>query len=151
MFIMIRRQPRSTQSRSSAASDVYKRQDQILSFDITDADSGVNWSTPVIVFNPADGITIGALDTTSEPGKAKWNITVDQNIASQRVVATITANDNVGNTGTLVRYLNVIPIPEIFVTDISVTDTDLGNPDPCLLYTSPSPRDRTRSRMPSSA
>ena len=28
----------------------------------------------------------------------------------------------------------------------------LGNTvDPCLLYTSPSPRDRTRSRMPSSA
>ena len=25
------------------------------------------------------------------------------------------------------------------------------NPYPCLLYTSPSPRDRTRSRMPSSA
>ena len=24
-------------------------------------------------------------------------------------------------------------------------------PNPCLLYTSPSPRDRTRSRMPSSA
>ena len=27
----------------------------------------------------------------------------------------------------------------------------LGNLGPCLLYTSPSPRDRTRSRMPSSA
>ena len=26
-----------------------------------------------------------------------------------------------------------------------------GEPPPCLLYTSPSPRDRTRSRMPSSA
>ena len=26
-----------------------------------------------------------------------------------------------------------------------------GNPKDCLLYTSPSPRDRTRSRMPSSA
>ena len=26
-----------------------------------------------------------------------------------------------------------------------------GCPLPCLLYTSPSPRDRTRSRMPSSA
>jgi Co/Zn/Cd efflux system component len=26
-----------------------------------------------------------------------------------------------------------------------------GHPTPCLLYTSPSPRDRTRSRMPSSA
>ena len=28
---------------------------------------------------------------------------------------------------------------------------DLINIDTCLLYTSPSPRDRTRSRMPSSA
>jgi len=27
----------------------------------------------------------------------------------------------------------------------------LGDYTPCLLYTSPSPRDRTRSRMPSSA
>ena len=29
--------------------------------------------------------------------------------------------------------------------------TSESNPDICLLYTSPSPRDRTRSRMPSSA
>ena len=28
---------------------------------------------------------------------------------------------------------------------------DSAKPAPCLLYTSPSPRDRTRSRMPSSA
>ena len=28
---------------------------------------------------------------------------------------------------------------------------DMGNIEDCLLYTSPSPRDRTRSRMPSSA
>ena len=28
---------------------------------------------------------------------------------------------------------------------------DLDHPNYCLLYTSPSPRDRTRSRMPSSA
>ena len=27
----------------------------------------------------------------------------------------------------------------------------IGNGNTCLLYTSPSPRDRTRSRMPSSA
>ena len=26
-----------------------------------------------------------------------------------------------------------------------------GRPDPCLLYTSPSPRDKRQSRMPSSA
>jgi len=30
-------------------------------------------------------------------------------------------------------------------------DDRTGDPDSCLLYTSPSPRDRTRSRMPSSA
>ena len=29
--------------------------------------------------------------------------------------------------------------------------TNVANPTSCLLYTSPSPRDRTRSRMPSSA
>ena len=28
---------------------------------------------------------------------------------------------------------------------------EIADPDHCLLYTSPSPRDRTRSRMPSSA
>ena len=31
--------------------------------------------------------------------------------------------------------------------DVAVNEEDI----PCLLYTSPSPRDRTRSRMPSSA
>ena len=31
------------------------------------------------------------------------------------------------------------------------THISLDSPVPCLLYTSPSPRDRTRSRMPSSA
>ena len=30
-------------------------------------------------------------------------------------------------------------------------EEDMLNEKPCLLYTSPSPRDRTRSRMPSSA
>ena len=30
-------------------------------------------------------------------------------------------------------------------------DADIYGPNTCLLYTSPSPRDRTRSRMPSSA
>ena len=32
-----------------------------------------------------------------------------------------------------------------------VMSNDLGLPDICLLYTSPSPRDRQKSRMPSSA
>ena len=58
---------------------------------------------------------------------------------------------------------------ESFTTTVKAIESNLGAPsvvihnavggswgsfleiDPCLLYTSPSPRDRTRSRMPSSA
>ena len=35
--------------------------------------------------------------------------------------------------------------------EFSISYRSVGFPFPCLLYTSPSPRDRTRSRMPSSA
>ena len=39
-----------------------------------------------------------------------------------------------------------------YLIDQAVADTkDSGLSGACLLYTSPSPRDRTRSRMPSSA
>ena len=38
-----------------------------------------------------------------------------------------------------------------FVTDIESDSLPPGLSEDCLLYTSPSPRDRTRSRMPSSA
>ena len=37
------------------------------------------------------------------------------------------------------------------LSDIGVDYVEGGWPGACLLYTSPSPRDRTRSRMPSSA
>jgi len=45
------------------------------------------------------------------------------------------------------RDLEVLDL-ELILADLEVTERRLGN---CLLYTSPSPRDRTRSRMPSSA
>ena len=78
---MIRRPPRSTLDRSSAASDVYKRQGGAIG-----SKKG----------NTAAGAIIGAAVG--------------------------------GAAGALIgRYMD------------------------CLLYTSPSPRDRTRSRMPSSA
>ena len=68
--------------------------------------------------------------------------------------------------------ITTIPLPEGEVIEVSGIDVLPGNkvaiasrrgdifvgenvfgedPEPCLLYTSPSPRDRTRSRMPSSA
>ena len=45
-------------------------------------------------------------------------------------------------------------LDELELTDIHLVGPDVGMallPLRCLLYTSPSPRDRTRSRMPSSA
>ena len=39
-----------------------------------------------------------------------------------------------------------------FVNEVEIFNATFGKPNNyCLLYTSPSPRDRTRSRMPSSA
>ena len=48
-----------------------------------------------------------------------------------------------GCGGTLIKHIE----QNLKVGIIDFTKGDLG----CLLYTSPSPRDRTRSRMPSSA
>ena len=102
-FLMIRRPPRSTQSRSSAASDVYKRQNQGI------PESQVlppkYWSNKV--FTPVKQ------ETHTLPGLDK---------------------------------LDLPPVPDSPDAPPSQEQTK-----PCLLYTSPSPRDRTRSRMPSSA
>ena len=78
---MIRRPPRSTLDRSSAASDVYKRQDLYQ-----------------------------------------------------------------GVRGLAVKILNRVERTDAYLEKL--LDNELKT---CLLYTSPSPRDRTRSRMPSSA
>ena len=36
-------------------------------------------------------------------------------------------------------------------SDVGLPEGQIGNSEVCLLYTSPSPRDRQKSRMPSSA
>ena len=43
------------------------------------------------------------------------------------------------------------PEYDIFKKDVGEWDVEITTFMTCLLYTSPSPRDRTRSRMPSSA
>ena len=40
---------------------------------------------------------------------------------------------------------------EVFPVPVEEIDPSLIDPETCLLYTSPSPRDRQKSRMPSSA
>ena len=60
--------------------------------------------------------------------------------------------------GLIHYYLPQRDIVEVVGTDVKRMDIGKGSPfwdrpdaGTCLLYTSPSPRDRTRSRMPSSA
>ena len=45
----------------------------------------------------------------------------------------------------------ITPIPCHHEQACGIAAEAYGRTHPCLLYTSPSPRDRTRSRMPSSA
>ena len=48
-------------------------------------------------------------------------------------------------------YFGVIERLNRLETNTTLLEKDLTQAESCLLYTSPSPRDRTRSRMPSSA
>ena len=50
-----------------------------------------------------------------------------------------------------IPYIKMEVFPAIEVDVINVSIVYPGASPSCLLYTSPSPRDRTRSRMPSSA
>ena len=94
-FLMIRRPPRSTLDRSSAASDVYKRQTINLGANANFKNDTVKIENYFV---------------------AEVCCRQDKNMASKKIG--LSPNEAV---------------------------------KPCLLYTSPSPRDRTRSRMPSSA
>ena len=71
--------------------------------------------------------------------------------ASHGDLGMITGKDVVlalSNSGSTPEILTIVPlIKRMGAKLIAMT----GKPESCLLYTSPSPRDRTRSRMPSSA
>ena len=70
-------------------------------------------------------------------------LVVDSGVAVRLfdVLALLVDDRDLGLDGEAARF-HVNPA-DVFAVDVD----DLG----CLLYTSPSPRDRTRSRMPSSA
>ena len=100
-FLIMRRPPRSTQSRSSAASDVYKRQPEHV-------------GEPTVT-------DIGVLDMICD-------------IAPQSSSLHLLPEP--------LQMLNALHARMRRVVRVTYS---------CLLYTSPSPRDRTRTRMPSSA
>ena len=99
-------------------------------------------------------LTSGPSLTGSTPGS---NATTLQATGVLTYTATYTISQAAAYTSSVKNRVTVTassPGQSNNVTDISDDgdDTD-GNTtdDSCLLYTSPSPRDRTRSRMPSSA
>ena len=111
-FLMIRRPPRSTLDRSSAASDVYKRQyyDNIGYADLSDFF--------YVWLRRSLRMAFPALFATLSVPKADELVATPYRHGSKEKAEAF--------------FLN-------------------GMTKACLLYTSPSPRDRTRSRMPSSA
>ena len=78
-------------------------------------------------------------------------------VLSRRAKVKSVANGDNELTPTVVDSPKTIPTESVPVEDINweyALESVAGDPDllrVCLLYTSPSPRDRTRSRMPSSA
>ena len=72
----------------------------------------------------------------------------DSGVHALGQVAHFDLNTNLSEND-LKKAINARLEKEIRISDVRIVDNDFHSS--CLLYTSPSPRDRTRSRMPSSA
>ena len=121
-------------------------------------------SGTVVSITTEQGSTVNANQTAP-------TIVTLADLSTVRINAQISEADVINVQAGMPVYFNIIgnpeqkfdatlkaiePAPEQ-ISETSSTDTAiyyigyLEVPNPCLLYTSPSPRDRTRSRMPSSA
>ena len=67
------------------------------------------------------------------------------------VIGSLFALSHIGMIGMLAKKDSKFPQINVPVGDYTSYNVMAGKDGYCLLYTSPSPRDRTRSRMPSSA
>ena len=130
---MIRRPPRSTLDRSSAASDVYKRQEDAIPYIIAEIPTNPRVEVP----------DMEALRTVLSKKRktASGFFAVDPVFILDQ---TFCPNVHFLGDGDLLSTVRTIAY-------VSGSKFPSGGLCTCLLYTSPSPRDRTRSRMPSSA
>ena len=69
-------------------------------------------------------------------------------VKNDKVIVTEWSFEVGDSTGQHIHQYNYVVVPML---DGELKIIDKENKETCLLYTSPSPRDRTRSRMPSSA
>ena len=165
---MIRRPPRSTQGVSSAASDVYKRQaraspcsdlpinirHELERLDLTSF--GRVGTSRSFHSNLFSGVCVH-----SNYKKKSWNsceLSAIGNILDCQYTTLVTHRLQVG----CLEHTHA-PLPPLLFPfsrhDYSAARTHAvpwggeggSGPEACLLYTSPSPRDKRQSRMPSSA
>eukprot|EP00657_Telonema_sp_P-1_P001317 TRINITY_DN13079_c0_g1_i1.p1 TRINITY_DN13079_c0_g1~~TRINITY_DN13079_c0_g1_i1.p1 ORF type:complete len:128 (+),score=60.94 TRINITY_DN13079_c0_g1_i1:101-484(+) len=127
---MRRRPPRSTQSRSSAASDVYKRQVQHGKVQGYDEDRDLYCVK--VAYSTIYGAKVSQSWRFAAQDLMPENYHPDKTSAAHRLLCTL---------GSVDKGWRRLVLREMTIRGYMI----------CLLYTSPSPRDRTRSRMPSSA
>ena len=110
-----------------------------------------DYGTAVVGTISGTDITFGSSAVYLTAGPALMDIAYDTGAQKHLIVFQDGGNSNyttgiVGTvSGTSISFGSKVAINNYNGTDISIAY------DSCLLYTSPSPRDRTRSRMPSSA
>ena len=120
----------------------------------TTAPSVDNFTLSGTVLKAGDNSTVTLVFSEAVASfSSSGDIALDNGTVANGTLATMTSSDNITWTGTFTPTANTEDASNTLSLATSYTDT-AGNAGPaatCLLYTSPSPRDRTRSRMPSSA
>eukprot|EP00831_Metopus_contortus_P048740 TRINITY_DN39888_c0_g1_i1.p1 TRINITY_DN39888_c0_g1~~TRINITY_DN39888_c0_g1_i1.p1 ORF type:complete len:145 (-),score=23.99 TRINITY_DN39888_c0_g1_i1:107-541(-) len=132
-FLMIRRPPRSTQGVSSAASDVYKRQ-ELLTVSLQRSIKQMSKSEEPIQTVPAQH--------QEEASSSVKTMDVQGFVERMGVPADIILNNATDAVLQIKEDGSILRANPIATVNLNY---------PCLLYTSPSPRDLSTSRMPSSA
>eukprot|EP00831_Metopus_contortus_P032551 TRINITY_DN26264_c0_g1_i1.p1 TRINITY_DN26264_c0_g1~~TRINITY_DN26264_c0_g1_i1.p1 ORF type:complete len:173 (-),score=41.21 TRINITY_DN26264_c0_g1_i1:131-649(-) len=160
-FLMIRRPPRSTQGVSSAASDVYKRQVSTQSTWEDDMRSVVEKSFQQIKATGKVKLFKSHKDGFEHGGQLRDFVYVKYAVGAVLAVFFNRAANGIFNVGTgtarsfkdltLAVYTALDIIPDIEYIDMPIHLRSKYQYYTCLLYTSPSPRDLSTSRMPSSA
>ena len=86
-------------------------------------------------------LTIRAADIDETPNENEPAAAYVERLAIEKGAAAIASSDDITSDDVVISADTIV-----------VLDGDLlGKPSSCLLYTSPSPRDKRQSRMPSSA
>eukprot|EP01017_Pseudomicrothorax_dubius_P014606 TRINITY_DN17040_c0_g1_i1.p1 TRINITY_DN17040_c0_g1~~TRINITY_DN17040_c0_g1_i1.p1 ORF type:complete len:145 (-),score=17.17 TRINITY_DN17040_c0_g1_i1:11-445(-) len=144
---MIQRPPRSTQSRSSAASDVYKRQDRTTT-------KLFGRLLYVLVKSPASLSKVFESTSSKYPVSKSLTLALWQMLRLRLINQAVVFNDEPSNyvfevyEDSKLVQVNISNFVEDPVLLFQMAHSSWRS---CLLYTSPSPRDRQKSRMPSSA